>query len=165
MSVSSPYVGGTEVAMRGLNPIRTIKGARVAGIHMDEEPPGLEKCSFPYCSWKGKTAINPTSRLLLHILATVAEFESELIRERVSAGFKHAKVKGAVIGSPRRVFGRQKVLDMRQRGMSYPQIARALGLGYGTVTRGIGFLSKTRPVESPEVQGGRRMATGGWIPI
>jgi DNA invertase Pin-like site-specific DNA recombinase len=80
-------------------------------------------------------AANPTSRLLLHILAAVAEFERELIRERVSAGLKHAKAKGTRIGRPRRVFDRQRALDMRQAGMSYPAIARALGIGQGTVVR------------------------------
>jgi putative DNA-invertase from lambdoid prophage Rac len=58
---------------------------------------------------------NPTSRLLLHILAAVAEFERELIKERVSAGLKHAKAKGVRIGRPRRVFDRQRALDMRHR--------------------------------------------------
>jgi DNA invertase Pin-like site-specific DNA recombinase len=93
---------------------------------------------------------NPTSRLLLHILAAVAEFERELIKERVSTGLKHAKANGAAIGRPRRVFDRQKALDMRQQGMSYPQIAQTLGVGYGTVVRGIWDLSKTRHVEAPQ---------------
>ena len=93
-------------------------------------------------------AANPTSRLLLHILAAVAEFERELIKERVSAGLKHAKAKGTRIGRPRRVFDRQRVLDMRHQGMSYPQIARELGVGYGTVVRGIDGLSKTRSADA-----------------
>jgi DNA invertase Pin-like site-specific DNA recombinase len=80
---------------------------------------------------------NPTSRLLLHILAAVAEFERELIKERVSAGLKHAKAKGVRIGRPRRVFDRQRALDMRQQGMSFPAIARELGIGQGTVVRAI----------------------------
>jgi DNA invertase Pin-like site-specific DNA recombinase len=88
-------------------------------------------------------AANPTSRLLLNILASVAEFERELIKERVSAGLKHAKAKGTRIGRPRVVFDRQRALDMRQQGMSYPAIARALGVGYGTVVRGIEALSRT----------------------
>ncbi len=37
---------------------------------------------------------NPASKLLLHILAAVAQFEWELIRERVSAGMKAAKTHG-----------------------------------------------------------------------
>src|ERR1700674_5297610 len=36
---------------------------------------------------------NPASKLLLHILAAIAQFERELIRERVSAGMRNAKVK------------------------------------------------------------------------
>jgi DNA invertase Pin-like site-specific DNA recombinase len=80
---------------------------------------------------------NPTSRLLLHILAAVAEFERELIKERVSAGLKNARSKGTRIGRPRVVFDRQRVLDMRQQGMSFPAIARALGVGQGTVVRAV----------------------------
>src|SRR5690242_12047746 len=37
---------------------------------------------------------NPASKLLMHILAAVAQFERELIRERVSAGMKNARAKG-----------------------------------------------------------------------
>jgi DNA invertase Pin-like site-specific DNA recombinase len=93
-------------------------------------------------------AANPTSRLLLHILAAVAEFERELIKERVSAGLKHAKTKGVRIGRPRRVFDRQRALDMRQQGMSFPAIARELGIGYGTVVRGMDALSKRQAPEA-----------------
>ena len=93
-------------------------------------------------------AANPTSRLLLHILAAVAEFERELIKERVSAGLKHAKTKGVRIGRPRRVFDRQRALDMRGQGMSLPAIARELGIGYGTVVRGMDALSKRQGPEA-----------------
>ena len=93
-------------------------------------------------------AANPTSRLLLHILAALAEFERELIKERVSAGLKHAKTKGVRIGRPRRVFDRQRALDMRQQGMSFPAIARELGIGYGTVVRGMDALSKRQGPEA-----------------
>ncbi len=46
----------------------------------------------------------------------------------VSAGLKHAKTKGVRIGRPRRVFDRQRALDMR---------TRELGVGQGTVVRAI----------------------------
>jgi DNA invertase Pin-like site-specific DNA recombinase len=88
-------------------------------------------------------ATNPTARLLMHILASVAEFERSLIQDRVSAGLKHAKANGQTIGRPRRIFDRQKALDMREQGMSLPRIARELGIGYGTVVRAIEGLSKT----------------------
>ena len=49
---------------------------------------------------------NPTSRLLLHILASVAEFEREFIRERVRAGVKSAKHQGKQLGRRQVVFDR-----------------------------------------------------------
>jgi DNA invertase Pin-like site-specific DNA recombinase len=85
---------------------------------------------------------NPTAQLLLHILAAVAQFERELIRERVAAGMKTARAKGKSIGRPKRVFDRQSVMDLRSQGMSYPQIARELNLSQGTVFRAVQALSK-----------------------
>jgi putative DNA-invertase from lambdoid prophage Rac len=82
---------------------------------------------------------NPASKLLLHILAAVAQFERELIRERVSAGIRNAKAKGTrsgkAIGRPRRVFNRAEVLRLRQDGLSLAKIAREMNVGVGTVAR------------------------------
>jgi DNA invertase Pin-like site-specific DNA recombinase len=85
---------------------------------------------------------NPASKLMMHILAAVAEFERELIRERVSAGMKHAKANGKHVGRPVREFDRQKAFDLRQLGKSFPAIARELGVGQATVIRAIRSLSK-----------------------
>jgi DNA invertase Pin-like site-specific DNA recombinase len=82
---------------------------------------------------------NPASKLLLHILAAVAQFERELIRERVSAGMRTAKAKGTrsgrPIGRPRRVFDHQQVRQLRQNGLAIDTIARQMKLGVGTVLR------------------------------
>ncbi len=82
---------------------------------------------------------NPASKLLLHILAAVAQFERELIRERVSAGMRNAKARGTrtgkPIGRPRRVFDRGEVLKLRQDGLSLAAIARQMQVGVGTVAR------------------------------
>jgi putative DNA-invertase from lambdoid prophage Rac len=80
---------------------------------------------------------NPTARLMLHILAAVAEFERELIRERVASGVANARRQGKRLGRPRRVFDRGRALELRQQGLSFPKIARELGVGLGTVVRSI----------------------------
>jgi DNA invertase Pin-like site-specific DNA recombinase len=49
---------------------------------------------------------NPASRLLLHIFAAFAEFERELIWERVDTGIRAGKRRGKRLGRPRRVFRR-----------------------------------------------------------
>jgi DNA invertase Pin-like site-specific DNA recombinase len=82
---------------------------------------------------------NPTSRLLLHVLASVAEFERSLIRERVASGMKLAKARGTrsgrSIGRPRRIFDRGAAVQLRESGQSIQKIADELGVGVGTVVR------------------------------
>ena len=78
---------------------------------------------------------NPTSRLLLHILAAVAEFEREMIRERVKSGMKAAKHRGVKCGRPKLVFDRGKIPEMHRAGASVRTIAAKLGVGVGTVHR------------------------------
>src|SRR5579862_4773962 len=82
---------------------------------------------------------NPASKLLMHILAAVAQFERELIRERVSAGMKAAKARGTktgnTIGRPRRIFNRDEVVRLRETGLSIERIASQMHIGVGTVVR------------------------------
>jgi putative DNA-invertase from lambdoid prophage Rac len=78
---------------------------------------------------------NPTARLLTHILASVAEFERELIRERVRAGVRSAKHRGVQLGRKRVVFDRSKAIEMQLAGMSIREIAGVLGVGAGTIHR------------------------------
>jgi DNA invertase Pin-like site-specific DNA recombinase len=72
---------------------------------------------------------NPTSRLLLHILAAVSEFERELICERVRSGVANAKRNGKALGRPKAVFDRQKALDMRGGGDEPAQDREDVGRG------------------------------------
>jgi DNA invertase Pin-like site-specific DNA recombinase len=82
---------------------------------------------------------NPASKLLMHILAAVAQFERELIRERVSAGMRAAKAHGTktgnAIGRPRRIFNRDEVVKLREAGLSIERIAGQMRIGVGTVAR------------------------------
>jgi putative DNA-invertase from lambdoid prophage Rac len=72
---------------------------------------------------------NPTSRLLLQILASVAEFEREIIRERTLSGIRAAKANGKRLGRPKRVFRRDQVVRLRdERRLSWRAIAKDLGV-------------------------------------
>jgi DNA invertase Pin-like site-specific DNA recombinase len=72
---------------------------------------------------------NPTSRLLLQILASVAEFEREMIRERTLSGIKAAQAAGKVVGRPKRIFRRDEVLRLRdQEGLSWRAIGKQIGI-------------------------------------
>jgi len=72
---------------------------------------------------------NPTSRLLLQILASVAEFEREMIRERTLSGIRAAQAAGKIVGRPKRVFRRDEVVRLRDHeGLSWRAIGRQIGI-------------------------------------
>ena len=81
-------------------------------------------------------------RLLLNLLASVAEFELEMIRERVKAGMDRARRQGHRIGRPRvtdrRGFNRRfgDILERLRSGeISRRSAAKELGIGYATLKR------------------------------
>ena len=77
----------------------------------------------------------PTGRLLRNIFASVAEYEREMIRERVIAGLRKAKASGKHIGRPRTVLNRLRIEQLRGEGMSWCGIARKMNFPVGTVYR------------------------------
>ena len=86
---------------------------------------------------------NPMSRFMLHIFGAFAEFEREMIRERVCAGVRNAKRNGKQLGRKRVVFDRSRAAEMRRAGSSVREIAVALQVGRGTVHR---FLLSQKPL-------------------
>ncbi len=81
-------------------------------------------------------------RLLLNLLAALAEFEMELIRERVKAGMDRARRQGRQIGRPRvmdRKGFKKRFGDILERlnggAISRRQAAIELGIGYATLKR------------------------------
>jgi DNA invertase Pin-like site-specific DNA recombinase len=74
-----------------------------------------------------------SGRLMFNIIGAMAEFERELIRERVKAGMKNAKAKGARIGRPRANVDASQIARLRDGGASLREIASRLGVSVGTV--------------------------------
>jgi DNA invertase Pin-like site-specific DNA recombinase len=74
-----------------------------------------------------------SGRLMFNIIGAMAEFERELIRERVKAGMKNAKAKGTRIGRPRVIVDASQIARMRASGASLRTIAARLGVSVGTV--------------------------------
>jgi DNA invertase Pin-like site-specific DNA recombinase len=74
-----------------------------------------------------------SGRLMFNIIGAMAEFERELIRERVKAGMRNAKAKGAHIGRPRTNVDASQIARLRDSGASLREIASQLGVSLGTV--------------------------------
>jgi DNA invertase Pin-like site-specific DNA recombinase len=84
----------------------------------------------------------PTGKLMFTLISAFAEFERSIIRERVVAGLDRAKKQGRRLGRPRVVVDPLQVAGLRNKGLSWNEIARALGTGRGTVERAFRSLPK-----------------------
>lgn len=84
---------------------------------------------------EGVDTSTPNGRLVFGIFASIAEFERELIRDRVRSGLAAARARGKRLGRPKQTVDRLRIADLRAQGASWATIARALGLGEGTVRR------------------------------
>ena len=74
-----------------------------------------------------------SGRLMFQIIGAMAEFERALIQERVKAGIRNARSKGRRIGRPRVAVDAARITRLRAAGLSWPKIARELGVSVGTV--------------------------------
>ena len=92
---------------------------------------------------------NPMARAMLGMMSVFAEFEREMIRERTHAGQKayraaytaghvgtqrHSKSgKDLPVGRRKVMFDRKRAKSLRDKGQSFRQIARELGVSVGTI--------------------------------
>lgn len=80
-------------------------------------------------------SIGPFASAVLAILACVAEYERVRISERVLAGLSRARAQGKRLGRPRAAVRRERVLALRERGLSTREIAAETGVSHMTVAR------------------------------
>lgn len=79
------------------------------------------------------SASNPASQLQLSILMAIAEFEREIIRERVTAGLKAARARGKRLGRPATLEQHlPRVEALLRTGMTVSAVARELALPYSS---------------------------------
>jgi DNA invertase Pin-like site-specific DNA recombinase len=98
---------------------------------------------------EGIDCTTPAGKLQLHILAALAEFERERIRERVKAGLQRAKGQGKRLGRPVRELPPEAVLAAQGGHISVRQAARRLGVSPATAHR---WLLKARKAVLTQVK-------------
>jgi DNA invertase Pin-like site-specific DNA recombinase len=77
----------------------------------------------------------PMGRLFFHMVGAFAEFERELIVERVNQGLKNARDRGQVLGRPREPEVEARILTLRASGKSLREIGREVGRSAAGVKR------------------------------
>jgi DNA invertase Pin-like site-specific DNA recombinase len=94
----------------------------------------------------------PSGKLLFSLIGAMAEFEQEIIRERVKAGLENARRKGKILGRPRKPRQlRQKAIDFHKGGVSNRKIGKKLGIAESTVRNWL-KLEKTILTGKPRVR-------------
>ena len=74
-------------------------------------------------------------RMIANFLGSIAEFERELVVERVKSGMARASAAGVRIGRPRAGFDVAEAIRQKQAGQSWSQDAKAVGASSATVRR------------------------------
>lgn len=86
-----------------------------------------------------KQAIDTTTsagRAMFGMLGVFAEFEREMIRERVNAGLARAKAQGKTLGRPKTdAAAIERIRALRADGMGMVRIAKTIGCGVSVVQR------------------------------
>jgi DNA invertase Pin-like site-specific DNA recombinase len=93
-----------------------------------------------YLHQQGINTTTPAGKALFKMRCVFAEFEREMIRERVAAGLARAKAKGTKSGNP---IGRpsvgedieERIRELRTEGLGMLKIAKQAGCGVSVVQR------------------------------
>ncbi len=83
----------------------------------------------------------PSGRLLFHMLAAIAEFERDLIRDRVIAGLRRARAQGRRLGRPRtHPIDLGEARELLAQGLSLRAVARRFGSHHTSLRRVLGLV-------------------------
>ncbi len=91
---------------------------------------------------EGVDTSTPNGRLVFGIFASIAEFERELIRDRVRSGLASARAKGRCLGRPRVLVDAARIAILREQGRSWREIMLETGISKGTAQRAFSGLPR-----------------------
>jgi DNA invertase Pin-like site-specific DNA recombinase len=77
----------------------------------------------------------PMGKFAFTVFAGIAEFEREIIRERVRSGVAHARSKGVRLGRPRGDVDVEKIALLRTQNVPWREIGKRLGVSHTQAIR------------------------------
>src|SRR5262249_16476486 len=108
----------------------------------------LEACGVDlYLDQQSIDTTTPAGKLMFQVCGAFAEFERSTIRQRVHAGLKRAVAQGKQLGRPKVDPAIEKRIQAQLRlGKGMRKVARACGVGHGTVERIAGEMPARPPL-------------------
>lgn len=94
---------------------------------------------------------NPIHTLMFNMLASFAEFERSIIKDRQREGIEKAKAKGVYKKDKRKKVDYAELTKAIESGLSYRQVAEKFNVGVGTVDRAVKAHKKAAQTEVTEV--------------
>ena len=114
--------------------LRIRKQSELAKVVARLEGTGFLTWTMPRST--GYDTTTPSGRALLQMLGVFAEFEREMIKERVNAGLARAKAQGKRLGRPPVGSATEaKIGALRASGMGMGKVAQTVGVGVSVVQR------------------------------
>lgn len=91
-------------------------------------------------------------RLFLTLISSIAELESELIKERIRAGMRRRKLDGLPVGRQPLDIDHDALVSDRLSGMSLTDVAKRYGVSRASVVRWVKGARQTNTVSATEYQ-------------
>lgn len=98
---------------------------------------------------EGVDTSTPNGRLVFGIFASIAEFERELIRDRVKSGIAAPRSEGKKLGRPRVSVDAATIAVLRAQGLSLRAVAAKRGISERSVRRAIPECGKNPLAAAP----------------
>ena len=120
--------------------------------HLIDTAQELESAAVDlYVAKQSIDTTSPAGRLFFHLVGSFAEYERDMIRDRVVAGLARAKAKGTRLGRPRiGADAEVRIRSLLESGMGVQRAAKAAGVGAGTVQRIKAEIASKRAEAAPE---------------
>lgn len=85
---------------------------------------------------------SPAGKLMLNMLAAVAEMERDLLVERTQSGLARAKAEGKTLGRPTKTTDNQRaeIIEKRNQGATVSALSRTYGVSRASIMRVTGDL-------------------------
>ena len=94
----------------------------------------LHHCNIDlYLHQQAIDTTTPAGKAMFQMCGVFAEFERSILSERVKAGLNRAREEGKVLGRPIKVVNVNKILQSRDKGMTYRQLAAENRISVGKV--------------------------------